>query len=68
MSIQTKYSFLFTFLICVLIVCSIKAFRSDKKVSKTVGEFEFAIILPVLANILILNSHVDLVSRFGYYL
>ena len=68
MSIQTKYSLLFTFLICVLIVCAIKAFRSDKKVSKTVGKFELAIILPVLANILILNSHVDLVSRFGYYL
>ena len=68
MSTQNKYSLTFLCCIMVLIICAIKAIKSDKKAEKFIGLFNLALIGPLVGNIIILQSQIEILSYIGYML
>lgn len=68
MSMQTKYSIIFVFLIGILILSILDTRKSKKSIKRSVIFLNTAIILPIMANIIILNSHSKTLATLGYYL
>ncbi len=67
MNIQTQYSAIYTGLIIALIICAISSFRSDKSIGKPLGLFLVILSVPLLSNILIMDSHNETLAIIGYY-
>ena len=67
MNSQTLYTIIFAILIAVQIYCACSAFKSNKPIGKYTGRLNLAIILPILANIIIIWSFNETWSIFGYY-
>lgn len=68
MNTQMIFTFIFASLIIAQIYCAIKASKSDKPIAKRTRNFNLAIILPIFANIIIINSQLEILSIIGYYL
>lgn len=61
-------SVIFCFLIALLVVCAVLAFRSHKPIGKSVGIFVSSLVPPVAGNLLIIASIYEGVSAFGCYI
>lgn len=59
---------IFATLIAVLIFCSIKSFKSHKKIARAVGVLDLSLIPPMIGNLIIIGSTVKLVSMVGCYI
>jgi len=70
MNIQLMYSLIFMFLIIVQLVCSFIAYKSDRPIKKYTIRLNLAIIIPIVANILIINSYLfnKKIVEYSYYL
>ena len=68
MDLRIFYSGVLSILALVLAVCGTKALRSRKRFAKTVGLLEFALLPPMIGNIIIIGSSVRLRSLIGYYI
>lgn len=71
MNIQTKYSIILSCMILIQLFCAYKASKSDKPIKKYIRMLNFAVIVPLLSNLLIVGAHTtDLVSIgcYGYYI
>ena len=68
MNIQTRYSFIYMGVVCILLICAIQARKNKKSISKYVSQLLFVAIFPIWANVLIMDSHNKLLSQIGYYL
>ena len=68
MNIQMQYSAIFTFITVFLTVCAYYALKSNKPIGKYVFRLELCMIIPVIANILIIGSHKEIISKHSYYL
>ena len=68
MNTQDTYSIIFIMLLVIQIICSILSFCSRKSIGKYTGVLNLSIILPIIGNIIILQSNSEDVSKFGYYM
>ena len=68
MTIQAIYSIVFITLVVFLIICSIRAYNSDKPVGKFTCLLDVSLIIPILANLIIINAKNETLAYFGYYL
>lgn len=68
MIMRINYAILYAFLIFALIGCSILAKRSDRPSKNAVALLESALILPILGNLLIICSRIELIALAGCYL
>lgn len=67
MNIRVGFSVLFGLLIIALIVCSVTAHRSHKKIGQSVWKLELSLLPPVIGNLIIIVSSNELFSLIGYY-
>ncbi len=68
MNMRVAFSFIFTTLVLALIICAICAWRSRKPIGKSVAVLDIAFIPPVIGNLIIIGSHVSLISYIGSYI
>ena len=68
MNVRIVYSFIFTVLAIVLGVCSAIARRSPRSAGKSVAWLCSAFILPILGNLIIIGSSVEIRTVVGYYI
>lgn len=68
MNIQTQYSAIYTFLAVILIVCAILALRSKKPIGRYTFELDLCTLIPIIANLLIIGTHKEIMSKHSYYL
>ena len=68
MSIQQKYTIIFSNLAVLQIICAILAVRSDKHIKKYTACLNLSITIPIVANIIIIRAFSPGISLFGYYL
>ena len=68
MDIRLSYTFVFTLLAAALGVCSLWANRSPKKIGKALSMLCFALIPPVIGNLIIIGSSEQDRSILGYYI
>ena len=62
------FCFLFILLILLLTLCTAAAWRSPKKIGKSVAVLESALIPPILGNLLIVGGPDELIAHIGYYI
>ncbi|MBR1508512.1 MAG: EAL domain-containing protein [Eubacterium sp.] len=68
MIIQHKYCIIFMCFAILQIICAIQAFKSEKPIGRFTGILNLAIMTPIIANIVIIESKSPVLSYFGYYL
>ena len=68
MSTQDTYMFIFMLLTLAQVYCAIRAFRSDRPIGRYTGRLNFAILVPIVANIFITKAYGEEISVAGYYL
>ena len=68
MIMRLNYTILYLLLIFALIGCSVLAKRSDRPSKNAVALLESALILPILGNLLIICSRVEVIALSGCYL
>lgn len=68
MSIQTQYSIIFMIFALLQVACAVIAYKSKRTISKYTRKVNLAIIIPILANIVIIQSFSERLSEFGYYM
>ena len=68
MSIQTKYCIIFMFFAIIQVICAIIAYKSKKSIGRYTSKVNLAIIIPILANVLIVCSFNREITAFGYYM
>lgn len=66
MNIQIYYSLIFSLLACGCLLCSIRALNSDKPIKKATAFVNFALITPLIANILLANTHTEWIAAILY--
>lgn len=68
MNIRIGFSVVFAILIAVLVLCSVKSFKSHKRIGKAVGMLDLALIPPMIGNLIIIASSVKELSTIGCYI
>lgn len=68
MNIQSQYSAIYAFLAIILIVCAILALRSKKPIGKYTFELNICMLIPIIANLLIVGAHKEIMAKYSYYL
>lgn len=51
-----------------LIVCAVLSAKSSKAIGKAVAILDLSFIPPIIGNVIIIGSHVETISKVGYYL
>ena len=67
MNIQSEYSFIFTALTIVQLICAYLAFKSDRPIKNYTGWFNISVCIPLLSNLIIVGAHNEVLATVGYY-
>ena len=65
---RVAYTVLFCLLIISILACYVEARRSNKPIAPSVARLMLAIIPPVVGNLVLIASSVQLISTIGYYI
>ena len=68
MDIRVLFSALLTAIAALLIFCAVRAFRSGKTIGRSVGFLELSLIPPIVGNLIIIGSGVEVRSAVGCYI
>ena len=68
MTIQHKYCIIFMCLALIQIACAFMAYKSEKPIGKYTARLNLAIMVPIVANILIIESGNPVFSYYSYSL
>ena len=66
--IRVAFSAIFTFLMIALCFCAVKGFRSNRKIGRAVGWLDLSLLPPMIGNIIIIGSSVEIRSLVGEYI
>ena len=68
MNIQTRYSFMFATLVIAQLLCILlAATKSNKSIKKYTILINAILIMPLMANLLIIGAHTELLATIGYF-
>ena len=68
MNIQTRYSFIFAVLVIAQLLCILLAStKSNKNIKKYTILINAILIMPLMANLLIIGAHTELLATIGYF-
>ncbi|MBQ7990138.1 MAG: EAL domain-containing protein [Oscillospiraceae bacterium] len=68
MNMRIGVSLLLGIIVAVLVFCGVKGIRSRRSIGRYVGILDFALIPPVLGNIIVICTSSQIAAEFGYYI
>ncbi|MBQ8966616.1 GGDEF and EAL domain-containing protein [Ruminococcus sp.] len=68
MEIRVRFSIIFTVLVVMLIISAVRAYKSERKIGKSVAMLELSLLPPLLGNLIIIGASVRIRALVGSYI
>ena len=68
MTIRLGFGAIFALLIAAVIFCAVRGIKSGKRIGRAVGWVNFATIIPLIGNLIIIGSTIKEIAIVGCYL